>query len=102
MYKATIQRIEEQPKDRAEIAQRALLWLLYGRSYPASNRLRFLCQAVATCPETDEFDPDLVVTPKVLVSACCGLVVLENKSGLVRLLRTSLVLPLRSKKLNSG
>ncbi|KAH6909343.1 hypothetical protein BKA70DRAFT_1188480 [Coprinopsis sp. MPI-PUGE-AT-0042] len=89
MYQATIRRIEEQPKDRAEIAQRALLWLLYGRAYPASNRLPFLCRAVATCPETNEYDPDLVVTPKVLVSACCGLVVLENKSSVVRLIHVT-------------
>ncbi|KAH6909928.1 hypothetical protein BKA70DRAFT_1148496, partial [Coprinopsis sp. MPI-PUGE-AT-0042] len=42
-------------------------------------------QALATCPDTHRFKPDLRVTGATLISLCRGLVIVEEESRLVRL-----------------
>ncbi|TFK21239.1 ankyrin [Coprinopsis marcescibilis] len=80
MYAATIERIEKQ--DQADLAKRALTWLL---NAVESIRMVDLQYALAADSETYEFDEELLVDADTLLSVCCGLVTLEPQSGLVRL-----------------
>ncbi|KAH6911290.1 hypothetical protein BKA70DRAFT_1398828, partial [Coprinopsis sp. MPI-PUGE-AT-0042] len=45
-----------------------------------------LRHAVARCTDTFKFDSTLMVPAETLVSVCCGLIIIEKESGLVRLL----------------
>ncbi|TFK21240.1 hypothetical protein FA15DRAFT_645855 [Coprinopsis marcescibilis] len=80
MYRTTLERIEHH--DRRNVVRRALLWIIYARR-PLS--MKELLRAVSTCPDTYAFDDELSVDEDTLVSACCGLIVVESKKGEVRL-----------------
>jgi hypothetical protein len=43
--------------------------------------------AVATSPETHAFDPKRMVPEALLLSVCCGLISLDSKTRIVRLIR---------------
>ncbi|KAH6908082.1 ankyrin repeat-containing domain protein [Coprinopsis sp. MPI-PUGE-AT-0042] len=85
MYTLSIQRIERQfdDPDHADLAKRALLWVIYSEEPLTLEELRY---AVACTPENEPFDETDVVPENILLSACAGLISTEGKRGTTRLI----------------
>jgi hypothetical protein len=84
VYLRTWERILKHGDDDAMLAKTVLLWVLYGSR---SMTIEELERAVATCPVTHKFEPGRLVPGATLMSLCRGLVVMEEESHLVRLVR---------------
>ncbi|KAH6902893.1 ankyrin repeat-containing domain protein [Coprinopsis sp. MPI-PUGE-AT-0042] len=78
-------RIERQfdDPDHADLAKRALLWVIYSEEPLTLEELRY---AVACTPENEPFDETDVVPENILLSACAGLISTEGKRGTTRLI----------------
>lgn len=86
VYLQTWARILAQHPRKALLAQKVLLWVL---TSSRSMTMRELQHAVATSPTTMQFDSDRIVEQGVLLGLCCGLVLMEDESHIVRLVRKS-------------
>ena len=84
VYVATWNRIESQPVSKASLARRVLLWVVYSTRSLTVEELRY---AVAVSPDTLKFERTLLVPLDTLMSACCGLLVLEKETKVARLVR---------------
>jgi ankyrin repeat domain-containing protein 50 len=84
VYLQTWSRINKQPSEHADLAKRILLWILNAERTMSIAELR---HALATSPDTFVFSPDRMVPKATLISICCGLVAIDQESGLVRLVR---------------
>jgi ankyrin repeat domain-containing protein 50 len=84
IYTATWERICAQEPKLANLAKLVLLWITHAETELTIDTLRM---AVATTPGTHAFDPKRMVPEALLLSVCCGLVSLDNKSRIVRLIR---------------
>ncbi|TFK16423.1 hypothetical protein FA15DRAFT_743910 [Coprinopsis marcescibilis] len=80
MYKVTMERIGGRPG--SDLALRALTWLVYARESLMMDDLR---HALAVNPTAFTYDSELLVDSETLLSACCGLITLETRTSLVRL-----------------
>jgi hypothetical protein len=69
---------------KVSLAKKVLLWVLL---LTRSMTMRQLQQAIGTSPITHQFDSGRNVEEEMLLRVCCGLVVVEEESGLVRLVR---------------
>ncbi|KAH6908086.1 ankyrin repeat-containing domain protein [Coprinopsis sp. MPI-PUGE-AT-0042] len=85
MYTLTVQRIEKQfdDPDYADLAKRALLWVIYSEEPLTLEELRY---AVACTDENEPFDETDVVPESTLLSACAGLISTEGKRHTPRLI----------------
>lgn len=86
IYSETMGRIEQQSKNYASIARTILLWVTFAERPLTVTELQ---RVAAIRPDTLKFDPEGIVPEALLVSVCCGLVVVDKKTRLVRLIRTS-------------
>jgi ankyrin repeat domain-containing protein 50 len=84
IYSKTWERILAQGEKHAGLAKLVFLWLLYGYGDMTIDTLRHV---VATCPETNIYDPKRLVPEALLVSVCCGLVAVDNVTRHARLIR---------------
>ena len=84
LYSSTWKRIEAQSKKRVSLAKRAIIWLTY--TFRPLKVIE-LQHALAVQPSTATFDGDDVATEEMIVSVCCGLVVIDAESQTVRLVR---------------
>ena len=84
VYIRTWHRILEQSQESVALAKQALIWVLYASR---SMTIDELVQATATSPETHCLDPMRVVPATTILALCRGLLVMEEESKLVRLLR---------------
>jgi ankyrin repeat domain-containing protein 50 len=75
LYGATFSRIESQPEERAALAKRILMWLVYAQEPLSTEDMRY---AVADDPEYDWLHPAELIEESMLLSACCGLVMVEE------------------------
>ncbi|KAH6902875.1 ankyrin repeat-containing domain protein [Coprinopsis sp. MPI-PUGE-AT-0042] len=75
LYEATFSRIEAQSEERAALAKRALLWVVYAFEPLSVDDLRY---AVACDPKLDWHTPERLVPESLLISICCGLVTVEG------------------------
>ncbi|EAU89994.2 ankyrin repeat domain-containing protein 29 [Coprinopsis cinerea okayama7 len=83
MYQQAMVRIGEQKAENALLAKHTLLWLVFGYETMAFADLE---QALAVTSRIDTAaDNSLVVDEAALVSVCCGLVIIEKRTNLVRL-----------------
>lgn len=82
MYAATMERVEKE--DNAELAKRALTWLVYSARSLEIEELR---HAIAIDSITCKFDPDELIDQATLVSLCCGLITVDPETKLARLIR---------------
>lgn len=85
-YHQTWKRIEAQPSSHAALAKRVLLWILYAKEEMEISTLR--C-ALGTSPDTHALEQKRLASDAALLSVCCGLVKIDDKSKLVRLIRES-------------
>ncbi|KAH6902849.1 hypothetical protein BKA70DRAFT_1111921, partial [Coprinopsis sp. MPI-PUGE-AT-0042] len=86
LYEVSFKRINMQPEERAALATRILLWVVYAFEPLTVDDLRY---AVARDPKVDWETPEELVTESLLVSVCCGLVTAEGDHPyrIVRLVR---------------
>ncbi|KAH6908143.1 hypothetical protein BKA70DRAFT_291795 [Coprinopsis sp. MPI-PUGE-AT-0042] len=84
IYAATIKRIEEQPKPKADLAKHILLWIRYASTLPTMEQLR---HRLAVDPSTHRFDPDLLLPEATLISMCFGLIKDDKKLDAIFLIR---------------
>ncbi|KAH6894807.1 hypothetical protein BKA70DRAFT_1570616 [Coprinopsis sp. MPI-PUGE-AT-0042] len=83
IYAKTWQRILAQGPKQSNLAKLVLLWITHANGEMTINTLR---RAVSTCPETYAFEPKRMVPEALLLSVCCGLVSVDEKTRLVRLI----------------
>ncbi|KAH6903965.1 hypothetical protein BKA70DRAFT_1512804 [Coprinopsis sp. MPI-PUGE-AT-0042] len=83
IYTKTWERILDQVPKHSNLAKLALLWITHAHGEMTIDALR---RAVATSPETHVFDPKRMVPEALLLSVCCGLVSVDEKTRLVRLI----------------
>lgn len=75
MYQLILNLVDQQPPSAASRARSALLYII-----SAQRRLYFdeLQYALATCPNTHQFDPKRLLAEETLLTFCCGLVTLDG------------------------
>ena len=81
-----IERIKSQPGSRQRVASVALTWLAYARRTLSVNELR---HALATRLSDAELDQDNMVSPRIIVESCLGLLVIEHENSAIRLVHFS-------------
>lgn len=77
-----MERIEGQLADQAEIAKQVLSWITFSKR---PLRARELEDAIAVIIGQTTFDFENICPAKDLVSACAGLVTIDEESDIVRL-----------------
>jgi len=83
-YEQVMARIEEQTENRKMLARRVLSWVTYSRQQLSLKELQ---HALAVAPEMKEIDEDDIYDQDLLTSVCVGLVVLDEKSSIIRFVR---------------
>ncbi|KAH6894804.1 ankyrin repeat-containing domain protein, partial [Coprinopsis sp. MPI-PUGE-AT-0042] len=83
IYAKTWERILAQGPKQSNLAKLVLLWITHADGEMTIDTLR---RAVATCPETYTFEPKRRVPEALLLSVCCGLVAVDEKTKLIRLI----------------
>ncbi|KAJ5760316.1 hypothetical protein N7520_007472 [Penicillium odoratum] len=81
-YKEAMSRIMSQTEQRSDLALRVLSWITCAKSPLSPSDLQY---ALAVEPGTRTLDEDRIASIEALVSLCSGLVVLDQKSHVVRL-----------------
>ena len=84
VYLRTWQTIHQEGEEGAELVRSVLLWVL---NASRSMTLKEIERAVATSPSTFEFEADRVVPGSTFLAMCHGLLVVEEESQIVRLVR---------------
>ena len=84
IYHQAWDRIHKDGPHLSGLARAMFFWVLNAKR---SMTLRALERAVATSPETFKFEAHRVVPGKTLIAVCRGLLVLEEESQIVRLVR---------------
>ncbi|KAH6879588.1 hypothetical protein BKA70DRAFT_1345395 [Coprinopsis sp. MPI-PUGE-AT-0042] len=82
VYLQTWNRILNQSRENVLLAKQVLLWVLTATRSLTIEELEY---AIATHPDTHLFDPERLVDEASLLRRCYGLVMVEEKSRLVRL-----------------
>jgi ankyrin repeat domain-containing protein 50 len=86
IYMRTWERICAQGPKLANLAKLVLLWITHAQTELTIDSLR--C-AVATSPDTYVFESKRMVPEALLLSICCGLVSVDQKTRHARLIRES-------------
>ena len=76
-------RICGQVQDQKELAIETLMWVVYAERLLTCGEL---VHVLATEPDDSVFQDDKVPDIEGVLSACCGLLILEEKTSLVRLI----------------
>jgi ankyrin repeat domain-containing protein 50 len=90
IYSATLDRINAQPGAKPQLARQILTWLAYAHRLLTVDDLRYALAVQLTHPLPPNeaiIDPFSLVDGHVLLSVCCGLVVIDNSNRSVRLVR---------------
>ncbi|KAH6894838.1 ankyrin repeat domain-containing protein 28, partial [Coprinopsis sp. MPI-PUGE-AT-0042] len=83
IYAKTWERILAQGPKQSNLAKLVLLWITHANGEMTIDTLR---RAVSTCPETYAFEPKRMAPEALLLSVCCGLVSVDEKTRLIRLI----------------
>jgi hypothetical protein len=83
-YEQVVARIEEQTESRKTLARRVLSWVTYSRRHLSLQELQ---HALAVIPGMKEVDDDDIYNQDLLTSVCVGLVVVDEKSSIIRFVR---------------
>ena len=86
-FENTIQRIEDEPRNRRRVATEALMWVCHARR---PLHVDELCHALATKLGDTELDQDDLLPPRAVVESCSGLLVLDDESSTIRLVHYTL------------
>lgn len=97
-FKGSLHRINKQSVRRKQVALRALTWVSTTyRSILAEE----LCHALATEIGDRALDEDAILTPKLIVDSCLGLIYIEESTSQVYLVHLALKEHLQAEKLIS-
>jgi len=88
MYERTWERIEGQTDDEVSLARKVIIWLTYAYR---PLKVRELQCAVAVPDNGVGFDEGDVTAEELIISACCGLIMVDQQSRIVRLVRECIV-----------
>lgn len=83
-YDDAMERINLQDRDDAELAKKALTWVVYARRLLSPLELR---HALAVELGIKSLDPDELIDDEVWASLCAGLIVIDEQNNVVRLVR---------------
>jgi len=83
-YDETMKRIEGQIEGDRKLAEQVLSWIIHAYRQLSLEELR---HALAVSAEMTKMEPDALVDETILTSVCAGLVVVDQQSGLVHLVR---------------
>jgi ankyrin repeat protein len=81
-YSEAMQRIQSQDEEDAKLAKQVLFWISYAFRPLTISQVR---HALAVEPGNITFDEDALPDEDVLVSVCAGLVAVDQKSNIIRL-----------------
>jgi demethoxyubiquinone hydroxylase (CLK1/Coq7/Cat5 family) len=84
-YDEALERIERQDEDSKTMAIQVLFWITHA---VRSLRVEELQHALAVELDAADLDPEAIIHQDILISVCAGLVFIEEKSHIVRLVRT--------------
>jgi hypothetical protein len=84
LYESTWGRIKAQTEEEVLLATSALVWLTYAYQ---SLTIEELQHALAVSDDLERFDEDDIAMEELIVSVCCGLVVVDARSRIIRLVR---------------
>lgn len=82
-YSDVLARIQAQPPGHRALALKVLIWVTFARKQLPVQEFR---GAVCTISGDRTFDMDNLRDADTLISRCCGLVILDQESGVVRLI----------------
>ena len=83
-YNEALERIRGQSGEDRQLAERVLSWITYAREPLSVGGLR---HALATEQDTTLLNDDDLIDQEVLLSVCLGLVVIDDESSIIRLVR---------------
>ncbi|KAL9082847.1 MAG: hypothetical protein Q9159_006137 [Coniocarpon cinnabarinum] len=81
-YKDAIDRIDRQLAGHRDLARKTLAWMTYAQRLLKTEELR---HALAIEPDESSLDEQNLNDVEVIVSVCAGLVMIDEKSGIIRL-----------------
>jgi hypothetical protein len=84
IYNETLQRIDGQVEAKKVLAQKAICWIVHAFRQLSLEELQ---HALAVERGMLEMDPDSLVDESMLTSVCCGLVVIDEDTEVIRLVR---------------
>jgi ankyrin repeat protein len=87
VFGSFIERIKSQPGSRQQVASAALTWLAYAKRNLSIDELR---HALATRLGDTKLDQDNMISPRIIVESCLGLLVIEQENSAIRLVHFSL------------
>ena len=76
-YSNTIERIQSQNREYANIAMRALKWITFAKRYLSTIELQ---HALAVEPDSEDVGKDDLIDPRKLLSICAGLLIMNSNS----------------------
>ncbi|KAF3020560.1 hypothetical protein E8E14_008094 [Neopestalotiopsis sp. 37M] len=82
VYELAMKRIESQDSGFAQLAKRAILWIVHARRRISTAEIQ---HALAIRPNTDAIDTNYCPTIGMVQSICAGLVIVDEDSDTVRL-----------------
>ena len=87
LYRETLERIRKQPGEDGTLGMRVLSWITHARRPLSVEELRHgLTVEYDDGEEPEEdFDPENLLSPRSLVDVCAGLVVIDPRSQIIRL-----------------
>jgi hypothetical protein len=91
MYDETIKRIDGQNERCRQLAKHVFIWVVTAYQQLSLKELQHAL-AVSSDSEITEIDPSSLVNEMILTSVCAGLVVVDQGSNVVRLVRKSITL----------
>jgi len=83
-YDEAMDRIERQNEDDKELAKQVFSWITHA-CRPLS--VKELQHALAVMPGMTNVDPDAIIDEEILTAVCAGLVVIDDESCIVHLVR---------------
>ena len=87
LYRETLERIQKQPGEDSVLGMRVLSWVTHTRRPLSVEELRhgLAIEYDDDEEQPEEFDADNLLSPRSLVDVCAGLVVIDTRSQIIRL-----------------
>ncbi|KAJ0314990.1 hypothetical protein Brms1b_006386 [Colletotrichum noveboracense] len=81
-YEEALERVRLQPTAHVQLANQVLSWIVFAKRPLEIHELQ---HALAMEEEASEIEEDNIPSAEIIISACAGLVTLDEQSGIVRL-----------------
>ncbi|KAJ7445419.1 ankyrin repeat-containing domain protein [Mycena latifolia] len=81
-YNEAMQRVDQQNEDDRQLAHLALTWVAYAKHPLSVGELQ---EALAIEPQATALDPDNLLDIDIVLSACTGLIIVDEAASIVRL-----------------